>query len=155
MRSSTTRTSAGGIEEQQVHLQVQQAARGEEALPLHLLLGFQEEVHRPVQVVNRNPREPGDYHFLCDPPLTAQLAHRGQGVVGHEGEERALHRGRIPARAQQPRNGSLDSYALPQVIEDPGASQGAALDEPEGDSTARSSNPPAGERVIPCTPAPR
>ena len=68
----------GGIEQDQVDLEVQQVRDGEEHLALDLLVAVQQEVHRPVEDlwILSQLAKPGQPHIAVGPLQRRQLAHR-------------------------------------------------------------------------------
>ncbi len=109
----------GGVEVDEVHLQAQKVGHREEDLPLQLLGGLQEEVHGPIQLLHSDLLETGDGHLVGHPVLEGQLAPRGQGPVGHQGEDQSLHRRLEPARFQETLEDVPQPQAVPQAVQEP------------------------------------
>jgi hypothetical protein len=111
----------GGVEEQQVDLEVEQVGGGEEHRLLHpgLGVGGHQQVHRPVRLVVVHASKPGDGRVLAGPLGRRQLAHRIHRAIGDQGEQHPLHRRGKAAAAQHPAQGLGDAQPLPQPVQQP------------------------------------
>src|SRR5206468_3047502 len=90
----------GGVEEQQVNFEVQQAGEVVEDLLLQLVLDLQQPVHRPVAGIVRRGGQAGDQDVLADPAGGGQLGGRSQRPVRDQREQHPL-RGAVQAAALQ------------------------------------------------------
>ena len=122
--------SRGGVEEDEVDLQVQQVGDREEHRLLQLGQQRHQEVHGPVAVVVcelRHLRKPGP---VGGPAHASELGQRlDRQAVGHHGEDDAL--GRLPVELAA--NGCLvhrpaDAKARPQPVNQPVGAHGAAVE---------------------------
>jgi hypothetical protein len=92
----------GGVEEQQVDLEIEQIRHGEEHRLLHLGLRvrFHQQVHRPIRLVLVHPRQPVDRDVTHRPLGGGQLRHRLDRPVRHQREQHPLDVGAEPARPE-------------------------------------------------------
>ncbi len=76
----------GGVEEQQVHLQVEQVRDREEHRLLHpgLRVGLHQQIHRPVRLVVVHAAKARDDDVLACPRGRPKLAHRLDRPVGDQ-----------------------------------------------------------------------
>ena len=120
---------AGRVEEQQVHLEVEQI-RHRPVHPLGQLgLHLQQPVHRPVAGVLVDFGQPVDEHPLVHPTGRGQLRRGRQRPVGHQREQHPLGL-RVPTLAgQQPRQQPVHADPVPQPVQRVGAAVGAGLHE--------------------------
>jgi hypothetical protein len=93
----------GGVEEEQVDLEVQEVGAGEEDRLLHLRLGVpvDEQIERPVGLIVVHRFQPRDRDVLGGPLGRRQLRARRQRPAADEREQHPLDVGREPARPQQ------------------------------------------------------
>lgn len=96
-----------------VNVQAQQVSDAKEDRPLDRVLVRLQEIHRPVQVLQRQRLRAGDPDVLAQPLLVAvQLRTRCQRPVGHHREQRTLD-----IEAQPPRRCLLvDDFANTQPL---------------------------------------
>ena len=114
----------GGVEEQQVHLQVQQARDPVEDLPLQGVPDFQEPVHRPVAGVVGSGGQLVDVRLAAGPVRRGELGGRVQRPVRDQREQHPL-RHRVPAGPGQRRGHDLaDPQPLPQLVQQVRAAEG-------------------------------
>jgi len=123
---------ARGIEEEQVHLQVQQVGGGEEDLLVDVLRVFQQDIHGPVEVLQLDGLGIAEGNVLSCPFLNTSLGLRGERPVGNHGEDSPLHRRREGSPLQAFLQGLVDAQLFPQRSEQVGASHGHAPDELQG-----------------------
>ncbi len=93
----------GGVEEEQIDLEVQQVGAGEEDRLLHprLCVRFDQQVERAVGLVVVHPHKAGDRHVLGGPLGRRQLRAGRERAIRNEREQHPLDIGREPARAEQ------------------------------------------------------
>ena len=121
----------GGVEEQQIDFEVQQARDLMEDLALEGALDLEEPIHGPVAGVVAGLRQARDVHVLAYPARGGQLVGRGQSTVGDQREEHALG-GRIAApAAEQAAHERVDPQAPPKSVEGVAAAQGPRVEEVE------------------------
>jgi hypothetical protein len=115
----------GGVEAQQVDLEVEQVGGGEAHRLLHprLSIGLHQQVHRPIRLIVVHPGKPGDRRVLGGPLRRRQLAHRVDRAVGHQREQHPLHIGGEPAHAEHAAEGIGDTEPLPQPVQQPHRAQ--------------------------------
>ena len=89
----------GGVEEQQVHFQVQQVRDLVEDLLLNVAADRVQPVHRPVARVVGHGAEPVDLHVAAHPLGRGQLGRGGERPVGDQAEQHPLSRGGVPRPA--------------------------------------------------------
>ena len=118
---------AGGVEEQQVHLQVQQVRDLVEDLLLQVVLHLVEPVHRPVAGLLSGLGQRVDMHVVGDPLGSRELRGGGQRAVGDQREQHPLGRGHVPGPAPlglpDPGHDLVDLQSVPQVVQDVGAAE--------------------------------
>jgi hypothetical protein len=124
---------AGGVEEQQVDLEVEQVGDGEEHRLLHpgVGVGLDQQVHRPVGLVLVHPLEPGDRDVVGGPLRGGQLRGRVDGPVRDQREQHPLHIRGEPAPAEHGAQRGVDPEGLPQPVEQPRRSGRPRLDQPQ------------------------
>ncbi len=124
---------AGGVEEQQVDLEVEQIGRGEEhgLLNLGLRVGIDEQVHRAVGVIVVHGLQAGDVDIVAGPLRGGQLGARTQAAVGDQREHHALHVGREAPRPHHALQRLGDPELLPQAPQQPDAAQRARATDHE------------------------
>ena len=124
---------AGGVEEQQVHLQVQQVRHLVVDLPFQPAADRIQPVHRPVARVIAGLGEPVDVHVAAHPLRRGQLGGRGQRPVGDQPEHDPLGRRAVPrpapAPGTQPGQDGVDAQPVPQRVQHVGAAVGPGLGE--------------------------
>lgn len=111
----------GGVEEQQVDLEVEEVCHREEDGLLHLglAIGRDEEVHRPVGLVLVHRGKPGDRDVLGRPGGGGELRGRIDRPVGDEREQHPLHvDAEAPSPKQAPESG-VDPERVPQRVKEP------------------------------------
>ena len=81
----------GGVEEQQVHLQVEQVSDPVVDLLAHHLLDAEQGVHRPIARLIHHDGQAVDAHVVGDPVGRGQLRRRSKSPVGDKGEQDPLH----------------------------------------------------------------
>ncbi len=115
----TFEVGAGGVEQQQIHLEVQQIGDGEEHRLLHpcLGVGLDQQVHRPVGLVLVHRLQPRDMHVARRPLGRGQLGERLQRPVADQREQHPLDIGLMPPPAQRPRDRVGDPQPPPQRVE--------------------------------------
>ncbi|MBK7237585.1 MAG: hypothetical protein IPI02_18910 [Sterolibacteriaceae bacterium] len=113
-----------------VNVEAQQVSDAKEDRPLDGLLVRLQEIHRPVQVLQRQRLRAGDPDVLAQPLLVAvQLRTPCQRPVGHHREQRALDIEAQPPRRRLLGEDLADAQPLPQrfkridVAVGPGADQ--------------------------------
>ena len=112
----------GGVEEQQIDLQIQQIGNREEHCFLHLGagVGLHEEVHRPIRLILIHLFETCDRDIMRGPFGGGQLGGRVDRPVGDQREQHPLHIGREPAATDHLGERPIDAELVPQAIEQPG-----------------------------------
>jgi hypothetical protein len=112
---------AGGVEEQQVDLEVEQVRDGEEHRFLHLRLrvGLDEQVHRPIRLVLIHRSQPGDGGVVAGPLGRGELGARVDRAVGDQREQHPLHIGGEPSLPQHLAQRRVDTELAPQPVEQP------------------------------------
>ena len=112
---------AGGVEEQQVDLEVEQVRHGEEHRLLHVRVGvgFDEQVHRPVGLILIHAVQTGDGHVVRGPVGGGELRGRVDGPVRDECEQHPFDVGGKPAPAQDRAQRGVDVEGLPQPVQQP------------------------------------
>jgi hypothetical protein len=112
----------GGVEQQQVDLQVEQVSDGEEHRLLHhrVGIGLDQQVHRPARLILVHPDQPRDHHVLADPLGGGQLGRRRHRPPGDQRKQHPLHRGGEPPPVQHPSQRLRDPKLLPQPVQQPG-----------------------------------
>jgi hypothetical protein len=120
---------ARGVEEEQVHLEVEEGGHRPEDLLGDLGLHLEQPVHGPVGAVLVELGEPRHRDVLAHPGRARELGHRLEGPVGDQREQDPLDSG-VPSSATQ-RLGHHHRQAEPgpQAVEEPGAAIGAGLDQ--------------------------
>ena len=110
---------AGGVEEQQVDLEVKQVGDGEEHRLLHLGLGvgLHQQVHRAVSLVLIHRLQAVDGHVVAGPLRRRQLRPRVDGPVGGQREQHPLHVGGEPPRTQHLAQRGVHAQRLPEPIQ--------------------------------------
>jgi len=119
----------GGVEEQQVDLEVEQVRDLVKHLLLQLFAHVVEPVHRPVADIVGYFRQAVDVHVVADPVRGGERGRRGQGPVGDECEQDPLERGAAPSGGQQLGHDRVDAQPAPQPVEHVGAPEWARADE--------------------------
>jgi hypothetical protein len=119
----------GGVEEQQVDLEVEEVGDLAEHLALQGGVDLQQPVHRPVAGVIGRLGQPRDGHVVADPAGGGQLRRRGQRPVGDQGEQHPLGPLVQPPALQQPPHRLVDPKAVPQPLQRPDPAQRPRLDE--------------------------
>jgi hypothetical protein len=116
---------AGGVEEQQVDLEVQQIRAGEEHrfLDLALGVGIDEQIHRAVAVILADLIEARDGDIVRSPLRARPLGTRIQRAIGDHREQHTLDVGAELPQAEDPRERVADPQAPPQRVEQPHAAQ--------------------------------
>ncbi len=122
---------AGGVEEQQVDLEVQQVRDGEEHGLLHLRLGvgLDEQVHRPIRLVLIHAVQPRDRRVMRGPLGRGQLRTRVDAAVRDQREQHPFDVGGEPAPAQHLAQRDVDAELTPQPVEQPGRAERAGVDD--------------------------
>ena len=119
----------GGVEEQQVDLQVEQVrGRGVHVLGQGWFDG-QEPVHRPVAGVVADLGQARNVHVTVDPARGGQLRGRCQCTVGDQREQDPFNGGVAAGPAQQGAHRLGDPEPGPQRVQHPGPAQRPGLDE--------------------------
>src|SRR5690625_2130543 len=78
---------------------------------------FQQEIHRPVQLLNLNGFQPVNMSDILNPRLRSQLATRIQRTIGNQREQQPLNRNaKLPLASQLPKH-FTDTQPLPQTIQ--------------------------------------
>ena len=110
----------GRVVEDELHITREEISDPEEQLLLQRLLVPLEEVHRPVEVVQLEPRPTRQPDILAEPLLVAvELGGGSQAAVGHHGEAGPLHGEGAPrVIASQGRQSLRHPDPLPQLLED-------------------------------------
>jgi hypothetical protein len=103
----------GGVEEQQVDLEVEQVGDLAEDLPLQGSVDLQQPVHRPVAGVVAGALQPRDGHVVVDPAGCGQLRGRRQHPVGDQREQHPLGGGVQPPSFEQPPHRLVDPKPAP------------------------------------------
>ena len=116
----------GGVEEEQVHLQVEQVGDCEEDPLLHRLGVLEQEVHGPIAVLDVELSQARDHHVAAHPLGAGQLAAWLQAAVGDQGEEDPLDVDAETALPQQASQLLGDPQPLPQRRQHMGTAQRAA-----------------------------
>ena len=119
----------GGVEEQQVHLEVQQVGEVVEDLPLQVAGDLRQPVHRPVAGIVAGRGQAGDQHVLVRPAGCGQLRRRGQRPVRHQREQHPLSGLVPPAALEQAAHLLPDPQPRPQRVQHPGTAQRPRLGE--------------------------
>ncbi len=106
------------VVEQHLDVQIEQVGHAVEDLPLDgLLVGFQ-EVHRAVQMLQRQALRARDMDLLLEPLLPAvQLGARRADAIGHHREQCAFHIEAQTARLRLCPDHLVDAQALPQRLQ--------------------------------------
>jgi hypothetical protein len=99
-----------------------------EDLRADLVQGVEQEVHRPVGLIIRQPRTAVDGHPLAHPPGGGQLAGRFQGALGDQGEHHPLDRLSVqPASGRHGTDRRADPEPLPQSVQHPCPTEAAGV----------------------------
>ena len=115
---------AGGVEEQQVHLEVEQVRDLAEDLPLHRVADLVQPVHRPVARVVAGLGQPVDPGFAAHPVRGGELGGGVQRPVGDQGEQHPLRGGVAAGRAEPGGQDRADAQPLPQLVQQPRPAEG-------------------------------
>jgi len=108
----------GGVVEDDLHIQAQEVGHPEEDLPFDRLLVRLQEVHRAVQVLQRQPLGAGDARVFLQPLFVAvELGGRRADAVGHHRKERPLDVKAQPPGAGLSVEDLSDTQALPQRLQ--------------------------------------
>ena len=122
-----------GVEEQQVHFEVQQVRDLVEDLLLEVAADGVQPVHRPVARVAGHGAEPVDVRVLAHPLRRCQLGRRGERPVGDQAEQHPLGCGGVPRPAPpgrcEPGQDLPDPEPGPQLVQDVAAAVGPGLGE--------------------------
>ena len=120
----------GGVEEDQIDLEVQQRRDREEDALLQPRQHVHEDIHGAIARVLVDFAQPGDVGALGHPPAAGQLAQRpDRQPVGDHREARPLHRlGVQPPPADRRDERAVDAQPLPQLVGQPAGAQRARLD---------------------------
>ena len=122
-----------GIEEQQVHFEVQQVRDLVEDLLLKVAADGVQPVHRPVARVIGHGAEPVDVHVPAHPLRRGELGRRGKRPVGDQAEQHPLGDGGVPWPAPPGRceagQDLPDPEPDPQLVQDVTAAVGPGLGE--------------------------
>ncbi len=111
---------AGGVDEDDVQVQVEQVRDRTEDLPGDLLQGLEQEVHRPIRLVVGEARQAFDRDPLGDPVGRRQFAARLQRPLRNQGEHDPLDRLPVQAAAgRDPADRRPDPEPLPQPVQRP------------------------------------
>src|SRR5690606_41328704 len=78
--------NGGGIDKDHIDLKIEKVGDGEGDVSLDIIGRFQQEVHRPVELVHFDFVQAVDAHLGLDPVLHGELAGRGQCAIGHHGK---------------------------------------------------------------------
>jgi hypothetical protein len=129
----TLEIGGGGVEEQQVHLQVEQVGHGEEHRLLHPAggVGVHQQVHRPIGLVLVHGGQSRDRGVLADPLGGGQLAHRRDRPVGDQREQHPFHVGGEPPRVGGRPHRRAYLEAVPELVQQPDRPGGAGVDDLE------------------------
>ena len=128
----------GGVEEQEIHFEVEQGGRGEEHFLLDRLVVLQENIHGAVEMLQRDRGIVPQRHALLHPLDHAKLRVGCKRPVGHHGEDRPLdRRGELAIRNRAGEN-VLDSDPLPQFPQKVRSAHRTRGDESQGAVAARS-----------------
>ena len=107
-----------GVKKDHVDVQAQQVSDAKEDRPLDGLLVRLQEIHRPVQVLQRQAFRAGDFDVLAQPLFVAvQLGTRCQRPVGHHREQRPLDLEAQPPRSRLLGDDLTDAQPLPQRLQ--------------------------------------
>ena len=111
----------GGIEQQHVHLQVEQVRHREEHPLLDRRIRLQQGVHRPVEHlwVRAQRTDPWKSDVVCGPLQRGQLRGRRQRAVGHQREDHPLGGRRQPTAGDGPTDRRIDAQPPPQLVQQP------------------------------------
>jgi len=139
----------GGVEEQEVHFEVQESGRGEEDFLLDRLVVLQKNIHCAIEMLQGNGGFVAQRHVLVDPLDHAALRVGSKRPVGYHGEDRPLHgRGELAIRNRAGEH-SLDSDPLPQFPQKVRPTHRTGPDEAQGAVAARSRKGRRGfERIL-------
>jgi len=85
-----------------------------------------EEVHGPVERLDRDLLEPVDRHAAAHPALDGELRARVEGPIGDQGEQDPLDVVAEAAFGQEIAEHLVELQAPPETIEDVGAAEGEA-----------------------------
>ena len=123
----------GGVEEQQVHFEVQQVRDLVEDLPFEVAADGVQPVHRPVARVVGDSAEPVDVHVLAHPLRRGELGGGSERPVGDQREQHPLSPGGVPGPAppggREPGQDLRDAEPVPQLVQDVRAAVGAGIGE--------------------------
>jgi hypothetical protein len=115
---------AGGVDEDDVQVQVEQVRHGGEHLRGDLGQRVEQEVHRPVRLIIGEPGQALDRHPVGDPAGRRQLAARLQRPLRDQGEEHPL--GRLAVQSPPlggPADRRPDAQPLPDPVQRPRSAQ--------------------------------
>ena len=108
----------GGVEEDDVDLEIQQRRDAEEDRLLHPLRARQQEVHRAVELVVGERVDAGDDDVAPDPARRLELRGRLQATLADHREDRPLHPRAATARAGDAGDRPPDAQLRPQLADD-------------------------------------
>ena len=113
----------GGVEEEQVDLEAEQAGDLVEDLALELALDLEQPVHGAVAGVVGGQRQAGDAGVLADPARCGQLRGGREGAARDQGEEHALGGGVAALPLEKAAQGGVDPEPPPEAVEGVAAAQ--------------------------------
>jgi hypothetical protein len=134
-RSSSSRqeVDVGGIEEQQVDFEMEQARHLAEDTTLQHGLSRLHQVHDLMEVMHLDGRQVRHHHVVGYPVPHRAPTVRGKRPRGHQRKEQALHREAELAVLCQPRTHLVQVQWAPQLVQEPRPPQGAAAEEPQAE----------------------
>src|SRR5674476_1251940 len=133
---------AGGVDEDDVEVKVEQVGNRGEHLGGDLVQRHAQEVHPPVGLVVAEPRASLDGDSLGHPPGRGQLASRLQRPLGDQGEDDPLDRFAVqPAPLGDPADRRPDPQTLPQPVQGPGSTHPAGVQDLHLDVVGRGRGP--------------
>ena len=120
----------GGVDEDDVHVQVQQVRDRVEDPRGDLAQGVEQEVHHPIRRVVAEPATAGDRDPLGHPPCGGQLAARFQRPLRHQCEQHPLGRVRVQAPVgADPAQRCADAEPVPELVEHPRPADAARVQD--------------------------
>jgi hypothetical protein len=119
----------GRVHEQDVQVEVEQVRHRREDLRGDLVQGVEQEVHRPVGLIVRQPGQAVDGHPLGDPTGGGQLGAGFQGALRDQGEHHPLDRLTVqPPPGGDLADGRADPEPFPQPVQGPCPAEAAGIE---------------------------
>ena len=108
----------GGVEEDDIDLEVQQRRDREEDRLLHAFGAVEQEVHRAVELIVGDTIDAVDHDITPDPVRRLELGRGFQAALADHREDRPLHARAAAARAGDAADRLADAKLRPQLADD-------------------------------------